>query len=225
MPLTKSHTIVRLFFLSIVCFLTVFSTQMTILYIHGYGSTGNATKGQLLRRMMPDHRVISPTFDYDNSTPWQIQEQIRMAVESEKVKMIVGSSFGGYHTICSTVFFHGIVWAINPVHDVEATIRRVILNQEAANGNVPNKAAQSFLEIYRDFNEKVFLHRAAINQQGLWPHETPLNFALSSDDELLGDHNPLLNLFPTHNSVIWKDHCGHRFFRFEELKSELHSCL
>ena len=199
---------------------------MTILYIHGYGSTGNATKGQMLRRMMPDHKVISPTFDYDNSTPWQIQEQIRMAVESEKVKMIVGSSFGGYHTICSTVFFHGIVWAINPVHDVEATIRRVILNQEAANGNVPNKAAQSFLEIYRDFNEKVFLHRAAINQQGLWPHDTPLNFALSSDDELLGDHNPLLNLqsfigFHCSNLLVARPVPSQRLVRSKQLKTRL----
>ena len=77
---------------------------MTILYIHGYGSTGNATKGQLLRKMLPEHRVVSPTFDYDHRAPQQIQEQICQTVEKESVRMIVGSSFGGYQTLCATAF-------------------------------------------------------------------------------------------------------------------------
>ena len=67
---------------------------MTILYIHGYGSNGNATKGQLLRSMLPEHRVVSPTFDYDHRTPEQIQEQIKRVIGEEEVRMIVGSSFG-----------------------------------------------------------------------------------------------------------------------------------
>ena len=53
---------------------------MTILYIHGYGSNGNGTKGQLLRSMLPEHRVVSPTFDYDHRTPEQIQGQIMKTI-------------------------------------------------------------------------------------------------------------------------------------------------
>lgn len=188
------------------------------MYIHGYGSDGNATKGQLLRKMLPCHTVISPTFDYDNSTPWQIQDEIRHAIEDNDIKMIVGSSFGGYHSLCTTLFFHGIVWAINPVHEVETTIRRVILNSSSSSNN---GKGQSFIDIYRDFNEKVFCKQVNLNQSGQWPKETLLNFALSTDDELLGDHRPLLDLFPAHNRVIWKDDSGHRFFRFEELKDDL----
>ena len=78
------------------------------MYIHGYGSNGNATKGQLLRTMLPQHRVVSPTFDYDHCTPWQIQTQIRETIEKEDVRMIVGSSFGGYHALCATAYFHGV---------------------------------------------------------------------------------------------------------------------
>ena len=186
---------------------------MTIMYIHGYGSNGNATKGQLLRKMLPAHRVVSPTFDYDHSTPWQIQEQIRKAVEKEDVRMLVGSSFGGYHTLCATSFFHGTVWAINPVHDVEATIRRVILN-----GKPVSDIAVGFINLYKDFDDRVFQRQSQLNQCGQWYDDTTLNFALSTDDELLGDHHPLLALFPNHTRVVWKDNSGHRFFRFEELK-------
>ena len=194
---------------------------MTIMYIHGYGSTGNATKGELLRKMMPKHRVISPTFDYDHLSPWQIQDQIREAIESEDVEMLVGSSFGGYQSLCATQFFRGIVWAINPVHDVETTIRRVVIKQN----NSFLSTGKNLLGIYKEFNNEVFLQQARLNQQGEWPKETILNFALSNDDELLGDHNPLLKLFPLHNKVIWKDNSGHRFLRFEEIGNEIEETI
>ena len=187
---------------------------MTIMYIHGYGSTGNAMKGQLLRKMLPQHRVVSPTFDYVHETPWTIQKQISDAVEKEDVRMIVGSSFGGYHTLCATAFFRGSVWVINPVHDVEATIRRIFINSQSP---LSSHFDVDFLDIYKDFNAKIFDSQVRLNQSGRWPNGTPLNFALSTDDELLGDHPPLLDLFPHHNQVVWKDNCGHRFFRFEEL--------
>ncbi len=190
---------------------------MTILYIHGYGSTGNATKGQLLRKMLPEHRVVSPTFDYDHRAPQQIQEQIRQTVEKESVRMIVGSSFGGYQTLCATAFFHGPVWAINPVHDVEATIRRVIMQNEVGE--------KDYLEIYRTFDREVFQRQVSLNQSGKWPDDTPLHFALSTDDELLGDHSALLEMFPHHQKVIWKNHSGHRFFRFEELARDIAASL
>ena len=191
---------------------------MTILFIHGYGSNGNATKGQLLRKMYPNCKVVSPTFDYDHSTPWQIQKQIRETIEKENVELIVGSSFGGYHTLCATSFFHGVVWAINPVHDVVKTIQRVITGTSPAKQNKTGEVLDGLLDYYNDFNEKVFLHQSELNQHGEWPQETVLNFALSTDDELLGDHRPLLEMFPLHNKVIWKDQSGHRFFRFEELE-------
>ena len=190
---------------------------MTILYIHGYGSNGNATKGQLLRKMLPEHRVVSPTFDYDNKPPQEIQEQVRQTVRDEAVGMIVGSSFGGYHTLCATRFFHGSVWVINPVHAVEETIRRVVLKN--------NITDETLLEVYHRFDRDTFRRQAALNQSGCWPSDTPLHFALSTDDELLGDHTPLLRLFPHHRKVVWKDHSCHRFFRFQELEEELRETI
>ena len=185
---------------------------MTVMYIHGYGSDGNATKGRMLRKMLPQCSVVSPTFDYDHCTPWQIQEQIREAVVQNDVSMIVGSSFGGYHTLCATAFFHGVVWAINPVHDVEATVRRVVFTNEHEQAQ-----GENFVAIYSRFDKEVFQVQSRLNCFGNWPADTPLNFALSTNDELLGDHRPLLKLFPFHQRVVWKDNCGHRFLRFAEL--------
>lgn len=191
---------------------------MTIMYIHGYGSNGNATKGQLLRTMLPQCRVVSPTFDYLHCTPWQIQKQIHDYVKEEDVSMLVGSSFGGYHALCATALFRGPVWAVNPVHDVVSTIGRVIINSLSSQGS---HLDMDLLDVYSDFNDKVFCSQSKLNQSGRWPADTQLNFALSTDDELLGDHQPLLDLFPHHDKVVWKDHCGHRFFRFDELQADI----
>ena len=185
---------------------------MTIMYIHGYGSNSNATKGQLLRQMLPEHRVVSPTFDYDHCLPQKIQEQIRQIIKEENVRMIVGSSFGGYHALCATAFFHGPVWVVNPVHDVMETIRCVI------NASVEDSS-------YRTFDREVFQRQVSLNQSGYWPSDTPLHFALSTDDELLGDHQVLLELFPDHRSVVWKDRSGHHFLRFEELAAYIAASL
>lgn len=183
-----------------------------VMYVHGYGSTGAATKGQLLRQMLPDCEVISPTLDYDHSTPQDVQRTLRQEVEKNHIQMIVGSSFGGYHTLCTTTFFDGIVWAINPVHNVTDTIRRIIRQQ-----NTPE--SERFLEMYAHFDEEIFQRQSRQNQAG--EMRAQLNFALSTDDELLGDHHPLLALFPNHQHVDWRGDgtpCGHRFLLFEELK-------
>lgn len=191
---------------------------MTLMYIHGYGSTGAALKGQQLREMVPGHRVVSPTFDYDHTSPWQIQEQIREVVENEKVQMIVGSSFGGYHSLCATTFFHGPVLAVNPVHNVLDTIQRLL---SQVDGDSMPGDWDTLPDTYDHFDRSVFQRQHLLNQSGDWPDDTPLYFALSTDDELLGDHHALLNLFPKHRQAFWKDNCGHRFVRFHELKEEI----
>ena len=109
------------------------------------------------------------------------------------------------------------MWAINPVHDVETTIRRVIMQNEVGE--------KDYLEIYRTFDREVFQRQVSLNQSGRWPDDTPLHFALSTDDELLGDHSALLEMFPHHQKVIWKNHSGHRFFRFEELARDIAASL
>lgn len=196
--------------------------MQTILYIHGYGSNGNAIKGQLLRTMLPDCRVVSPTFDYDHITPFEIQQQIHDVVDQEHVSMIVGSSFGGYQSLCATAFFQGPVWTVNPAHDVVQTIHRVILKEGTEQ---PTDEGKRLLDCYQRFDDEVFRRQVRRNQEGHWPESTPLHFALSTDDELLGDHRPLLQLFPHHAQVVWKDNCGHRFFRFEELAADLRASM
>lgn len=186
------------------------------MYIHGYGSDGNATKGRLLRQLLSECEVLTPTIDYDHLSPWQIQQQLHSLIEQHQVALLVGSSFGGYHALCTASWFQGPIWAVNPVRDVLSTIRRIA-------GNRPE--VEPFAALYADFDRRVFQPLVHHGGNAGHPALAPLYFALSLDDDLLGDHTPLLQLFPQHKEVIWKDHSGHHFLRFEELEHPLRHSL
>lgn len=188
----------------------------TILYIHGYNSTGNAWKGQLTKKMFPDCQVLTPTLLYNDTKPDEILESLQRLTTDNDVKMIIGSSMGGYYALCCTAFFHGPIWAVNPVRDIVDTLTKIALPQiQHDKKALPH--AKMMLEQYASFDQKVF--------QTLHPSSQQLNFALSLDDDLLGSHEPLLQMFPQHNQIIWKNQSGHHFARFEELYRELHISL
>ncbi len=186
---------------------------MKLLYIHGYGSNGNATKAKKLQAMFPEDLVIAPTFDYDSLAPQDVYHQLQQIVVQEQPALILGSSTGGYYALCCTQFYRGPIWCINPVRDILGTIRRHLsIPAEGMNSNISAR-----LKDYEAFDHEIF--------QQLKPLDGQLHFALSTDDELLGDHRPLLDLFPNHGPVIWKDRCGHRFYRFDELQAPLAESL
>lgn len=177
----------------------------TYLYIHGYGSTGNAHKAQLLQKMFPTSKVITPTINYDTENPYDVLNQLKDICEKEHVEMIVGSSMGGYFALCCSTFFDGPIWAINPVRNIMHVIHQLAMPC--------NKLTKEHAAEIDKFDNEVF--------KKLHPKPKQFNFALSTDDELLGDHAPLLEMFPDHNYVVCLDNCGHAFTRFWELKPSL----
>lgn len=182
---------------------------MVILYIHGYGSNGNALKAKKLQTMFPTIRVVSPTFDYDRLAPQDIYQRLKQVMSKEKPNLVLGSSMGGYYALCCSNFYDGTIWCINPVRDVLTTIdRHLMLPTEGRQENISNRIRE-----YEDFDRSIF--------RQLKPIDGQLHFALSTDDELLGDHKPLLQMFPNYGRAIWKDNCHHCFLRFDELQGEL----
>ena len=144
------------------------------LYIHGYGSNGNALKAQKLKAMFPEAHVFSPTFDYDRLAPQTIYHQLQQIVAEEKPNLILGSSMGGYYALCCSHFYSGIIWCVNPVRDILTTICRHLSSLTA--GQEDNIAKR--IKEYEDFDQHVFCQ--------LKPRDGQLHFALSTDDELLG---------------------------------------
>lgn len=189
-------------------------TFMTLMYIHGYGSTGQAYKAKLLQEMFPDHHVVSPTLDYDRESPSVLLDQLKTLIDIEQPEMIMGSSMGGYYALCCMNFYKGKIWCINPVRDILATLRFLAQSNPAV-ASAPIFAQR--MKEYEVFNQQYFAHLQAANGQ--------LHLALSLDDEVLGSHTPLQERFPNAAEAINLDHCGHRFLRFAEIKEAISKSL
>lgn len=188
-----------------------------MLYIHGYGSTGNAHKAQELKSMFPERTLVAPTFDYNTVPPQEVFRQLQEIITREKPELIVSSSTGGYYALCCTQFYDGPVWCINPVRDIRRTLWHVVEPLLKSGNTKMQVLINQRMQEYEAFDREVF--------QQLHPRDGQLHFALSTDDEVLGNHEPLLERFPNYGSVVWKDNSGHRFFRFIELKSEIAATL
>ena len=182
------------------------NAQRKLLYIHGYGSDGNAKKKQILQDMFPDSEVLSPTFDYARLSPYQVRESLQKIVGENDIRLIVGSSTGGFHAIVCSMFSDAEIWAVNPVSDLEKTFRRMALLE----GTVISDEMERALAVCRNFQTEVFDRITLPN--------TRLNFALSTDDEVLGDHTQLKKKFANCGKIVELDNSGHHFLRFDELK-------
>ena len=67
-----------------------------ILYIHGFGSTGNSNKGNFLRQYFGNDKVLSPTLPTSPSLAIKFLEEL-IINNKEKNLLLVGSSLGGYY--------------------------------------------------------------------------------------------------------------------------------
>jgi len=74
--------------------------SLKILYIHGFGSTGNSQTVQGLQKILGnDATILAPQFSNDLSTVAQIEQNIAEAKKymyEFRPNVVIGSSFGGF---------------------------------------------------------------------------------------------------------------------------------
>lgn len=67
----------------------------TVLYVHGFGSSGQSGTVQRLRMVMPHAKVIAPDLPVH---PTEAQALLKEICEKEKPDLILGTSMGGMYT-------------------------------------------------------------------------------------------------------------------------------
>lgn len=197
-----------------------------LLFIHGFNSNGNAVKAQVMQRCLTDYETISPTIDYYKLTPKEVMQQLGGLIRQHHPLLTVGSSLGGYYSIACSAAFGIPVLAINPTTEPMAVKKvplgkvpflaslAVAINNKPERGERKNLAkdfalGEKIIEAYKRFQTEVF--DKAI------PEGKNLNFALATDDELLGSHRYLEEKYPQHNKILYHDDCGHHFTQFESI--------
>ena len=172
----------------------------SILYVHGFGSSGQSGTVTRLRNAFPQSRVIAPDL------PLHPQEAIgllRQTCEREKPSLIVGTSMGGMYT--EMLYGYDRI-LVNPAFRIADTMQSHGLMGRGQYFSPRQDGVQEFyvdkplVKEYRQICEQNFLHAS---DEG----ESARVFALFGDnDELVDTRDLFAQHYPQHIGF----HGGHR---------------
>lgn len=69
--------------------------RRTLMYVHGFASSGSSGTVMTLRRYLSEWRVIAPDLPVD---PFDSLSLLRDTIEKEKPEIVIGTSMGGMYT-------------------------------------------------------------------------------------------------------------------------------
>jgi hypothetical protein len=177
-----------------------------LIYCHGFGSSGQAAKAQILRENFPAGMVLAPDLPLEPIAAIStITENIKKVGRNSKA-MLVGSSLGGFYALHLHQISGVPAILLNPTVDpIGDTDRR---------GQLENHFEEDELAAWCDeYTEQLrgLYHPAEeVNPRHLFVF-------LNRDDEVL-DYRKAERYFQVNNcKAKVADRGGHRFERFEEL--------
>ena len=178
----------------------------TIIYLHGFGSTGESDKAISIKQNLgKDFEILTPTL---STKPNKAIEEIRnLLSESNKSYILVGTSLGGFYADYFSKLTDTPALLINPLVDIEDIKQFIGLNENF-------KTGKSF-----HFTENDYKYLQQINKQKTHiVDNAPKIILLAKDDNLL-DYKKSLTYFNDSNHYFSIFNEGsHRFNKNEIVK-------
>ncbi|HRS52209.1 MAG TPA: YqiA/YcfP family alpha/beta fold hydrolase [Candidatus Marinimicrobia bacterium] len=177
-----------------------------LIYCHGFGSSGQATKAQILRAHFTDKMILAPDLPLEPAAAIEtIIENIRKAGNDSRI-LLVGSSLGGFYALHLNQEYGFPAILLNPTVD---PIGDTYLPDDNP-GEIDNSPLAAWCQKFTSEIRALYHSPQTINPQNLFVF-------LNRDDELL-DYRKAAEYFRVNNcQVIISESGGHRFLNFEEL--------
>lgn len=182
----------------------------TVLYCHGFASSGQSGTVTRLRTVMPNARVIAPDLPVD---PHEAIALLHHICETEKPDLIIGTSMGGMYAEQLRGFDR---ICINPALEIAETMKAHGMTGTQQFQNPRQDGIQEFyvdkamVKAYRDVSEQRFV--------GLTPEDERRVYGLFGDKDDLVD---TMGIFCEHYSQATNFHGEHRM----DDKSYMHSVV
>ena len=182
----------------------------TVLYCHGFASSGQSGTVTRLRTVMPNARVLAPDLPVD---PHEAIALLHSICQQEKPDLIIGTSMGGMYTEQLRGFDR---ICINPALEIAETMKAHGMTGTQQFQNPRQDGVQEFyvdkalVKAYRDVSEQRF--------QGITPEDEQRVFGLFGDKDDLVD---TIGIFSEHYSQYTRFHGEHRM----DDKSYMHSVV
>lgn len=171
-----------------------------ILYIHGFRSSSQARKGQILKKHFEN--VLTPTLLI---SPLEAVDFLDDIIAKNKIDLIIGSSLGGFYGFYCLKNYKIPTILINPSLKPWETLEKQIGKHTKLN-------SKETFEWTKEHNNELKL----INEQtDKKTSQKLLDLFISTDDDIL-DHSNIDKQFPE-VKIKYYNNSGHSFTRFEEI--------
>ena len=178
---------------------------MNIVYLHGFRSSGEGSKFEVLKSYFEPKgvKVFAPTLD---ANPTIAGHQMGELIGSLKGNTIViGTSLGGFYSLYCAAKFGIVSFAINPSLEPHISLSKKVGLFTRYESIEPYEFKEDYL---------IELERMVLISHTALPKN--LNFYLANDDEEL-TFEKLDEYFPKRKTLKRFDNAKHRFKRFAEL--------
>ncbi len=182
----------------------------TLLYCHGFGSSGQSGTVTRLRTVMPQARIIAPDLPVN---PHEAISLLHSICKQEKPDLIIGTSMGGMYTEQLRGFDR---ICVNPALEIAETMKAHGMTGTQQFQNPRQDGVQEFyvdkaiVKAYREVSEQRFV--------GLTPEDECRVYGLFGDKDDLVD---TFGMFSEHYSQATHFHGEHRM----DDKSYMHSVM
>jgi hypothetical protein len=168
-----------------------------IIYLHGFGSSGESNKGKLLKSVYHD-RVLTPDL---LCKPEEDIKKIKNLIENSKNPILVGSSYGGLYADYFNKIFELKALYINPLTDV-TKLKNFIGDHKYYNSN------REFTFSKKDYDYLLFMYEEI--ERSITSNSTRI-VLLAKDDSVI-DYKVAENYFVGENDrLIISETGGHNF--------------
>ena len=182
----------------------------TVLYCHGFGSSGQSGTVTRLRTVMPQAKVVAPDLPVE---PNEAMQLLRSICEQEKPDLIIGTTMGGMYAAQLRGFDR---ICINPALEIAETMKAHGMTGTQQFQNPRQDGVQEFyvdkalVKAYREVSEQRFI--------GITPEDQRRVYGLFGDKDDLVD---TFSMFCEHYPQATHFHGEHRV----DDKSYMHSVM
>ena len=171
----------------------------TILYVHGFGSSGQSGTVTRIRDVFPEATVVAPDLPVE---PGKAMELLRETCRRERPHLIVGTSMGGMYT--EMLYGYDRI-VVNPAFEMAETMKAHGMTGLQRFQNPRQDGVQVFMvtkrlvKAYEEMTEQCFAQVSPEEQGRVW--------GLFGDEDTIVD---TIDIFKAHYPKAIRFHGGHR---------------
>ncbi len=171
-----------------------------ILYVHGFGSSGQGSKATLLRSLLKDENFIAPSLSIVPDLAISTLCELIEAFQKYDQVYLIGSSLGGYYCLYLSEKYNIPAVLVNPAIYPYNTLEKAL-------GHVPNYYDLSSFE-WRETHLKILK-----NFEVHYPNPNNYLLLLQKGDEVL-DYTEVLEKLPEAQKIV-EEGGNHSFIGIE----------